>query len=99
MTGPPQAPGNLCRRRLSGGVLPLARIRSLLDAADYVARFDYIHSNPVKRGLVGEVVWWPYSWSHHREGACSLTRAAAGASAPAFAAIWANQDDDAYNGL
>jgi hypothetical protein len=34
-----------------------------------------------------------------REEARSLTRAAAAASAPAFAAIWDNPDDDAYNEL
>jgi hypothetical protein len=34
-----------------------------------------------------------------REEARSLTRAAAAASAPAFAAIWNNPDDDAYNEL
>ncbi len=34
-----------------------------------------------------------------REEARSLTRAAAAASAPAFAAIWDNSDDDAYNEL
>jgi len=34
-----------------------------------------------------------------REAARSLTRAAAAASAPAFAAIWDNPDDDAYNEL
>jgi hypothetical protein len=34
-----------------------------------------------------------------REHARALTRAAAAASAPAFAAIWNNPDDDAYNEL
>jgi hypothetical protein len=34
-----------------------------------------------------------------REEARSLTRAAAATSAPAFAAIWDNPDDDAYNEL
>ncbi len=34
-----------------------------------------------------------------REEARSLTRAAAAASTPAFAAIWDNPDDDAYNEL
>ncbi len=34
-----------------------------------------------------------------REEARSLTRAAAAMSAPAFAAIWDNPDDDAYNEL
>ena len=34
-----------------------------------------------------------------REEARSLTRSAARASAPVFAAIWDNSDDDAYNDL
>jgi hypothetical protein len=34
-----------------------------------------------------------------REEARALTRAAAAASVPAFAAIWDNPDDDAYNEL
>lgn len=34
-----------------------------------------------------------------REQARALTRAASAASAPAFAAIWNNPDDDAYDAL
>ena len=34
-----------------------------------------------------------------REQERALTRAAAAASAPAFAAIWNNRDDDAYDAL
>ena len=34
-----------------------------------------------------------------REQERSLTRAASAASAPAFAAIWNNSDDDAYDAL
>jgi hypothetical protein len=34
-----------------------------------------------------------------REQARAFTRAAAAASAPAFAAIWSNPDDDAYDGI
>jgi len=34
-----------------------------------------------------------------REQARALTRAAAAASAPTFAAIWDNPEDDAYNDL
>jgi hypothetical protein len=34
-----------------------------------------------------------------REQERSLTRAAAAASAPAFAAIWSNPEDDAYDAL
>jgi hypothetical protein len=34
-----------------------------------------------------------------REQERSLTRAAAAASAPAFAAIWSNPDDDVYDAL
>jgi hypothetical protein len=34
-----------------------------------------------------------------REQERAMTRAAAGASAPAFAAIWNNAEDDAYDAL
>jgi hypothetical protein len=34
-----------------------------------------------------------------REQERALTRAASAASAPAFAAIWSNRDDDAYDAL
>ena len=34
-----------------------------------------------------------------REEARSLTRAAAAVSAPVFAAVWDNPEDDAYNNL
>ncbi len=34
-----------------------------------------------------------------REQARSLTRAAAATSAPAFAAVWSNPDDDVYDAL
>ena len=34
-----------------------------------------------------------------REQDRAFTRAAASASAPAFAAVWDNPDDDAYDGL
>lgn len=34
------------------------------DEADYAAHIDYIHINPVKHGLVGQVVDWPYSTLH-----------------------------------
>lgn len=34
-----------------------------------------------------------------REQAGALTRAATAASAPAFAAVWNNPDDDAYDAL
>jgi hypothetical protein len=34
-----------------------------------------------------------------REQERTLTRAAAAASAPAFAAIWSNPEDDVYNAL
>jgi len=35
------------------------------DAADLQAHVDYVHINPLKHGLVGRVVDWPYS-SFHR---------------------------------
>ena len=34
------------------------------DEADYCAHMDYIHINPVKHGLVSQVVAWPYSTFH-----------------------------------
>ena len=34
-----------------------------------------------------------------REQECALTRAAAAASVPAFAAVWSNPEDDVYNVL
>ena len=34
------------------------------DEADFAAHMDYLHFNPVKHGLVGLVVEWPYSTFH-----------------------------------
>ena len=34
------------------------------DEADFRAHVDYVHINPVKHGLVGRVVDWPYSTFH-----------------------------------
>jgi putative transposase len=34
------------------------------DEADFRAHMDYVHINPVKHGLVGRVVDWPYSTFH-----------------------------------
>ncbi len=36
----------------------------ILDDADYVTHIDYCHINPVKHGLVGQLVDWPYSTFH-----------------------------------
>jgi REP-associated tyrosine transposase len=38
---------------------------TIRDDADFVRHADYIHYNPVKHGLVSQVVDWPYS-SFHR---------------------------------
>ena len=38
---------------------------TIRDERDYTAHMDYIHFNPVKHGLVGNVSDWPYS-SFHR---------------------------------
>lgn len=38
---------------------------TLRDAADLQAHVDYVHINPVKHGLVGQVCDWPWS-SFHR---------------------------------
>lgn len=35
------------------------------DEADFIRHMDYLHYNPVKHGLVKNVVDWPYS-SFHR---------------------------------
>lgn len=34
------------------------------DEADYRAHMDYVHINPLKHGLVGQVCDWPYSTFH-----------------------------------
>jgi putative transposase len=34
------------------------------DEADYLAHMDYIHINPLKHGLVKQVMDWPYSTFH-----------------------------------
>jgi putative transposase len=34
------------------------------DEADYRAHMDYVHINPVKHGLVGRVMDWPFSTFH-----------------------------------
>lgn len=34
------------------------------DEADYRAHIDYVHTNPVKHGLVARVADWPYSTFH-----------------------------------
>jgi putative transposase len=38
---------------------------TIRDDADYAAHMDYVHFNPVKHGLAGRVVDWPFS-SFHR---------------------------------
>ncbi|WP_035054462.1 REP-associated tyrosine transposase [Andreprevotia chitinilytica] len=38
---------------------------TIRDDADFAAHVDYIHYNPVKHGLVEQVIDWPYS-SFHR---------------------------------
>ena len=34
------------------------------DQADFQAHMDYVHFNPVKHGLAGRVLDWPYSTFH-----------------------------------
>ena len=36
----------------------------ICDGADYRAHMDYVHFNPVKHGLVTQVLDWPYSTFH-----------------------------------
>ncbi|MGB5305558.1 MAG: transposase [Gammaproteobacteria bacterium] len=38
------------------------------DEADYAAHMDYVHFNPVKHGLVKQVIDWPYSTFHRLVG-------------------------------
>ncbi|MEX0732454.1 MAG: transposase [Aquisalimonadaceae bacterium] len=37
---------------------------TIRDERDYAAHVDYIHVNPLRHGLVGRVVDWPYSTFH-----------------------------------
>ncbi|MGR9114875.1 MAG: REP-associated tyrosine transposase, partial [Gammaproteobacteria bacterium] len=37
---------------------------TLRDDQDYARHFDYLHFNPVKHGLVANVIDWPYSTFH-----------------------------------
>ena len=37
---------------------------TIRDESDYAAHMDYLHYNPVKHGLVANVVDWPYSTFH-----------------------------------
>ncbi len=37
---------------------------AIRDERDYQAHMDYVHINPVKHGLVGRVLDWPYSTFH-----------------------------------
>ncbi|MES2072158.1 MAG: transposase [Pseudomonadota bacterium] len=36
--------------------------------ADYAAHMDYVHTNPLKHGLVSKVIDWPYSTFHRLVG-------------------------------
>ena len=38
---------------------------ALRDERDYQSHFNYLHFNPVKHGLVKNVMDWPYSSFHH----------------------------------
>ncbi len=39
-------------------------LEEIVDELDYKTHMDYIHFNPVKHGLVDQVVEWPYSTFH-----------------------------------
>jgi putative transposase len=54
---------------------------TIRDDRDYATHMDYIHFNPVKHGLVQNVVDWPYS-SFHKAVANGL-----------YPAAWAGGDD------
>ena len=45
----------------------------LRDERDFANHVDYIHYNPVKHGLVGKVIDWPYSSFHRyvKQGWCA----------------------------
>ena len=45
----------------------------LRDERDFANHVDYIHYNPVKHGLVGKVIDWPYSSFHRyvKHGLCA----------------------------
>jgi len=54
------------------------------DDADFAAHMDYVHSNPLKHGLVERVVDWPYSTFHHlmNEGVYPVGWAGEGSASP-----------------
>lgn len=58
---------SLSRRRKGEGVIWQRRFWEHLvrDESDFRNHMDYLHYNPVKHGLVGQVVDWPWS-SFHR---------------------------------
>ncbi|HEY2661381.1 MAG TPA: hypothetical protein VGI79_16795 [Caulobacteraceae bacterium] len=60
------------------------------------ALIDKIGALPIER--IAEVEDF-VDFIGQREAERSLTRAALGASAPAFAAVWNNPEDDAYDAL
>jgi hypothetical protein len=60
------------------------------------ALIEKIQTLPADR--IGEVEDF-VDFIHMREQERALTRAAASASAPAFATIWSNAEDDAYDAL
>lgn len=37
---------------------------TIVDDRDYEAHINYVHLNPVKHGLVGRAIEWPYSTFH-----------------------------------
>jgi hypothetical protein len=65
-------------------------------AANAQALIDKIQTLPPDR-LVEVEDFVDFIWQREQER--SLTRAAAATSAPAFAAIWSNPEDDAYDAL
>lgn len=53
------------RNRRRGIWQPRFWEHALRDERDYQNHLDYLHFNPVKRGLVNNVAEWPYSSFHH----------------------------------
>lgn len=78
------------------GILSPSERDKPVAAVDPQALIDKISALPAER--IAEVEDF-VDFIGQREQEHSLLRAAASASAPAFAAVWSNPDDDVYDGL
>ena len=82
--------------RYGACVAPTGRIEKERIVANSRALLEKIQALPPER--IAEIEDF-VEFIASREQARSLARAASAASAPAFAAIWRNPDDDAYDAL